>query len=327
MTIDELKAQISAVIADKCGAEIYFLLDSDNGMQIKKADIDEVPQAELTNMFVEAITNRILLNDDLSLIELSSADDRRETVYHYDLSDVPDELQHLRSIIAADNFDEFSFAEDRLNNLEGILILLGNVEHQMALYKYQYPVALLRKDTGFNLMRARGSNRFKKLDEDVLKINAKFEFFKIGGQYYILDLKALERFFGFHDAIKNIATQGIENIRKADLVESVQVFSDRLDDISFSRKLVRAASSSPVLNLIPNADVISFASTHPALRGRFKFTADGERFSLRTKKSQGLFLKLLNDDFLQSELTKRYYDSLAKDAIEAGVADAIAEAI
>ncbi|NWB86326.1 anti-phage protein KwaB [Pseudomonas gingeri] len=327
MTIDELKAQISAVIADKCGAEIYFLLDSDNGMQIKKADIDEVPQAELTNMFVEAITNRILLNDDLSLIELSSADDRRETVYHYDLPDVPDELQHLRSIIAADNFDEFSFAEDRLNNLEGILILLGNVEHQMALYKYQYPVALLRKDTGFNLMRARGSNRFKKLDEDVLKINAKFEFFKIGGQYYILDLKALERFFGFHDAIKNIATQGIENIRKADLVENVQVFSDRLDDISFSRKLVRAASSSPVLNLIPNADVISFASTHPALRGRFKFTADGERFSLRTKKSQGLFLKLLNDDFLQSELTKRYYDSLAKDAIEAGVADAVAEAI
>ncbi|MEX5669027.1 Kiwa anti-phage protein KwaB-like domain-containing protein, partial [Pseudomonas neuropathica] len=143
--------------------------------------------------------------------------------------------------------------------------------------------------------------------EDVLKINAKFEFFKIGGQYYIFDLKALERFFGFHDAIKNIATQGIDNIRQADLVEDVQVFSDRLDDISFSRKLVKAASSSPVLNLIPNAEVVSFASTHPALRGQFKFTADGERFSLATKKSQGLFLKLLNDDFLQSELTKRYY--------------------
>jgi hypothetical protein len=327
VTLDELKAQVSAVIADGCGAEIYFLLDSDNGMQIKKADIDEVPQEELISMFVESITNRILLNDDLSLIELSSADDRRETVYHYDLPDVPDELQHLRSIIAADDFEEFSFADDKLNNLEGILILLGNAEHQMALYKYQYPVALLRKDTGFNLMRSRGSNRFKKLDEDVLKINAKFEFFKIGGQYYILDLKALERFFGFHDAIKNIATQGIENIRQADLVENVQVFSDRLNDISFSRKLVRAASSSPVLNLIPNADVISFASTHPALRGRFKFTDDGERFSLRTKKSQGLFLKLLNDDFLQSELTKRYYDSLAKDAIEAVAAEVVAEVI
>lgn len=284
-------------------------------MQIKKADIDEAPQNELTRAFVESITKKILLNDELSLIELSSADDRRETIYHYDLPDIPAELQHLRSIITSEDFEEFSFKNDNLNNLEGILILLGNAEHQIALYKYQYPISLLRKDTGFNLMRSRGTNRFKKLDEDVLKINAKFEFFKINGQYYILDLKALERFFGFHDAIKNIATQGIENIRQANLVENVQVFSDRLDDISFSRKLVRAASSSPVLNLIPNAEVINFASTHPALQGRFKFTDDGEKFSLKTKKSQALFLKLLNDDFLQSELTKRYYDSLAKDAI------------
>lgn len=315
MTIDELKAKISAAVADGCGSEIFFLLDSDNGMQIKKADIDEAPQDELTRAFVESITKKILLNDELSLIELSSADDRRETIYHYDLPDIPAELQHLRSIITSEDFEEFSFKNDNLNNLEGILILLGNAEHQIALYKYQYPISLLRKDTGFNLMRSRGTNRFKKLDEDVLKINAKFEFFKINGQYYILDLKALERFFGFHDAIKNIATQGIENIRQANLVENVQVFSDRLDDISFSRKLVRAASSSPVLNLIPNAEVINFASTHPALQGRFKFTDDGEKFSLKTKKSQALFLKLLNDDFLQSELTKRYYDSLAKDAI------------
>ena len=327
MTIEELKAKISDVIGEGCGSEIFFLLDSNNGMQVKKADIDEEPQAELTRMFVENLANNILLNDDLSLIELSSADDRRQTIYHYDLPDIPNELQQLRSIITADDFEEFSFANDRLNNLEGILILLGNAEHQMALYKYQYPVSLLRKDTGFSLTRSRGTNRFKKLEEDVLKINAKFEFFKIDGQYYILDLKTLERFFGFHDAIKNIATQGIENIRQANLVENVQVFSERLDDISFSRKLVRAASSSPVLNLIPNADVINFANTHPALRGRFRFTADGERFNLRTKKSQSLFLKLLNDDFLQSELTKRYYDSLAKDAIESTIQENEAEAV
>ncbi|AVE05696.1 DUF4868 domain-containing protein [Pseudomonas palleroniana] len=326
MSIDDLKTKIAAVVADGCGSEIFFLLDSDNGMQIKKADIDEVPQAELTKMFVDTITNKILLNDEISLIKLSNADERRETIYDYDIPDVPVELQHLRNIIAADDFEEFSFANDNLNNLEGILVLLGNAEHQMALYKYQYPVSLLRKDTGFNLMRSRGTNRFKKLDEDVLKINAKFEFFKIDGQYYILDLKALERFFGFHEAIKNIAAKGIENIRQADLVDNVQVLSDRLDDISFSRKLVRAASASPVLNLIPNAEVISFASTHPALRGRFKLTDDGERFNLRTKTSQTLFLKLLNDDFLQSELTKRYYDSLAKDAIDAGVAPAPAPA-
>lgn len=325
MTMDVLKHKISRVITDGCGAEFYFLLDSGEGMQVKKAEMDDAAQEELRRMFVDAISNNILLNDDLTLVELSSADDRKNAAYRYDLDAVPQELQNLKSIIDSDNFEVFSFAKDNLNNLEGILILLGNQDIQMALYKYQYPVALLRQNSGFNLIRS-SKDRFKKLDEDVLKINAKFEFFKLDGEYYILDLKALERFFGFHDAIKNVAAQGVGNIEKSGLVEDIQVFSDRLDDISFSRKLVRAAGNSPVLNLIPNEDVIRFASTHPALRGRFKFSGDGQRFNLKTKKSQGLFLKLLNDDFLQSELTKRYYDSLAKDAIEAETVAEAAEA-
>ena len=37
--------------------------------------------------------------------------------------------------------------------------------------------------------------------------------------------------------------------------------------------------------------------------------------SLHTKKSKDLFVKLLNDDFLTSELTRLFYDSLAKDGI------------
>ena len=37
---------------------------------------------------------------------------------------------------------------------------------------------------------------------------------------------------------------------------------------------------------------------------------------LDTKTSKQLFIKLLNDDFLTSELTRLYYDSLAKDFIE-----------
>lgn len=324
MTMEALKQNISRVIADGCGAEFYFLLESGEGMQVKKAEIDDAAQEELKNMFVDAISNNILLNDDLTLVELSSADDRKNAVYRYDLEAVPVELQNLKSIIDSDDFEVFSFASDNLNDLEGILILLGNQNIQMALYKHQYPVALLRQNSGFNLIRSK--DRFKKLDDDVLKVNAKFEFFKIDGEYYILDLKALERFFGFHDAIKNVATQGIENIKRSGLVENLQAFSDRLDDISFSRKLVRAAGNSPVLNLIPNEDVIRFASTHPALRGRFRFSADGQRFNLKTKRSQGLFLKLLNDDFLQSELTKRYYDSLAKDAIEAEAIAEVAEA-
>jgi len=94
------------------------------------------------------------------------------------------------------------------------------------------------------------------------------------------------------------------------------VFSSRLDDISFARKLVKSANNSPVLNVIPNEQIINFTQNHPALKGKFKYSKDKLQINLKTKKSQDLFLKLLNDDFLQSELTKKYYDSIAKDSVD-----------
>lgn len=317
MTIDEFKEKVSGVLsADGCSAEFFFLLDSNEGMNVKSVDINDEDHAELEKMFISSVSEKVLLNDDLSLVSLSSADDRKDAVYEYDLNDVPQELSYLKCVIENEDFETFDLSSDDLSHLEGILILLGNQDVQLALYKHQYPVTLLKKDNGFNLMKPKGGSRFKKLDADILKINSKFEFIKIDGKYYILDIKTLERFFGFHDAVKNVAVKGVENIKAANIVVDCDVLDARLDDISFARKLVKSASNSPVLGKIPNAQVIGFTKNHPALRGKFKYSDDGNQINLKTKKSQNLFLKLLNDDFLQSELTRLYYDSIAKDSVD-----------
>jgi len=316
MTIKELKEQISAVVnTDGCGAEFYFLLDSSGGMVIKSVDITDIDNTELGDLFIKSVKDNILSNEELSLISLSSADDRKDAIYKYDLDDVPVELTHLKTIIHDEKIERFDLKTDDLSHLEGILILLGDSENQLAIYKHQYPVTLLKKGSGFNLMKPKSGNRFNKLDTDILKINSRFEFIKINGQYYILDIKALEKFFGFHDAVKNVAAKGVENIKQTNLVMDCNVFSQRLDDITFSRKLVKSASASPVLGTIPNTEIISFTNTHPSLKGLFKYSDDGTQLNLKTKKSQNLFLKLLNDDFLQSELTKKFYDSIAKDSV------------
>jgi len=316
MTIDHLKGKISSVISsDGCSAEFFFLLDSEKGFNVKSVDINDTDHTELENIFIQSVSDTLLLNDDLSLILLSSADDRKDAIYHYDLDEVPGELISLKHIIENEDIERFDLKSDNLSHLEGILILLGNQDTQLALYKHQYPVTLIKKDSGFSLMKPKGGNRFKKLDADILKINSKFEFIKIDGQYYILDIKALERFFGFHDAVKNVAEKGIENVKASNLIMDTEVLVDRLDDISFARKLVKSARNSPVLGKIPNEQIIGFTLNHPALKGKFKYSDDGTKINLKTKKSQDLFLKLLNDDFLQSELTKLYYDSIAKDSI------------
>lgn len=318
MSIDALRARISEIItSEACGAEFYFLLEADGQISIKRADVDEGAQTELTQNFIDSLSSTILLNDELSLVDISSADDRAHAIYRYDLREVPDQLSNLGEVLQRDDFDVFDFESDDLKHLQGILILLGHGQQQLALYKHQYPVALLKRDSSFSLVRIRNQNRLVKLDDDILRINSKFEFMRVGDHYYIVDIKTLERFFGFHDAIRNVSTQGIANIAQTELVADTQPLTARLDDISFSRKLVRAARASPVLGVIPNAQVIAFVDTHPALRGKFKLSEDGTKIKLDTKVSQNLFLKLLNDDFLQSELTKRYYASLAKDNLEA----------
>lgn len=314
MDIDALRARISEIITNEaCGAEFYFLLEADGQISIKRADVDEGAQTELTQNFIDSISSTILLNDELSLVDISSADDRAHAIYRYDLPEIPTQLTNLGEVLQRDNFDVFDFESDDLKHLQGILILLGHGQQQLALYKHQYPVALLKRDSSFSLVRIRNQNRLVKLDDDILRINSKFEFMRVGDHYYIVDIKTLERFFGFHDAIRNVATQGIANITQSGLVSNTESLTARLDDISFSRKLVRAARASPVLGVIPNAQVITFVNTHPALRGKFKLSEDGTKIKLDTKISQNLFLKLLSDDFLQSELTKRYYESLAKD--------------
>lgn len=317
MTIEVLKKGVSSIIsATGCSAEFFFLFDDKNNMRVKSVDINDTDHKELEKVFIKSIADTLLLNDDLTLISLSSADDRKDAVYHYDLDDVPVGLTYLKEIIENENIDSFELDDDDLSTLEGILILIGNQDSQVALYKHQYPVTLMKPDSGFSLMKPKGNNRFKKLDTDILKISSKFEFIQYGNEYYIFDIKALERFFGFHDAVKNIAAKGLENIKNTAIVMDCDVFNTRLDEISFARKLVKSANNSPVLNVIPNSQIISFTQNHPALKGKFKYSKDGLQINLKTKKSQDLFLKLLNDDFLQSELTNKYYDSIAKDSVD-----------
>jgi hypothetical protein len=321
MSLAVLKTRISEIISDEqCSAEFYFILDSAGEIAIKRADVDQNASDELARNFIEAVSTTILLNDELSLLNISGADDRSNAVYRYDLAQVPEQIQHLATVLQRDDFDVFSFAADDLAHLEGILVILGHGQQQLALYKHQYPVSLLKRDSAFSLVRVRNQNRLVKLEDDILRINSKFEFLRVDNEYFIVDIKTLERFFGFHDAVRNIATQGIANIEAAQLVVDTQVLTARLDDISFSRKLVRAARASPVLGVIPNAQVIAFVGAHPALKGKFRLSDDGAKLKLDTKVSQDLFLKLLNDDFLQSELTKRYYASLAKDNLDANTA-------
>lgn len=314
MPIAELRARIDEITsAEDCSAEFFFLFDGDDEPFTRAADLDGDAQNELAELFRNSIRTAVR-SDDAEVISISGADDRANAIYEYDLDQEPLALEVLSAIIDEDDQVPFNANDEDLGQLRAILVLIGNHESQLAIYKHQYPVSFLRPGSWFGLMPGANS-RFSKLESDIIKVNGSFEFLTVDGRHYIFNLGTLERFFGFHDAIKNVAEAGIEAIVASNLVVDSSVLEERLDDIAFARKLVRCASGSPVLGNIPAQDVVNFTQQHPALAGQFSYSADGSQLLLSSKASQDRFLKLLNDDYLQSELTNMYYDSIAKNAV------------
>ncbi|WP_420868523.1 Kiwa anti-phage protein KwaB-like domain-containing protein [Alkalimarinus coralli] len=63
-----------------------------------------------------------------------------------------------------------------------------------------------------------------------------------------------------------------------------------------------------------NNQIISFCKTFPKLANRIRLNEDETKIGLDTKVSKDLFIKLLMDDYLTSELTHFHYESVSKDS-------------
>ncbi|MEZ5358852.1 MAG: anti-phage protein KwaB [Candidatus Zixiibacteriota bacterium] len=317
MTKSELDERLLPLtVTEGVGATVYFIMQTEDGLDAKRADIDDTIQPEIRNQFVESLRTGILDNEELAILSLSSADERTNAIYQYDLEEVPAGLELIDTILTNDNLDDFSFEQDDLASVKALVVLIGNDEHQIAIYKKSYPVSVMKRESVLAIIKS--ETRFTKLESDVLKINDTVDFFKIASELYIMNLAALERFFGFHNIIERRAKEGIATIEAADILDNPEVLEELLSEVSFARKLVKVTSDSPVLgDGVPNSEVIAFTKTHPALAGRFQYNQDETKIRLHTKQSKQLFLKLLNDDYLKSELTRRMYDSIAKDEVAA----------
>lgn len=318
MTIENLKTKVENIIDDEgLSSEIFFLMKDNGELKIKAADIDQDTQSALTIQFSTSIKKQIIQDEELTLLETSNADDRKNVIYKYDLENTQEQFGFFEQVLTKTDFESFNFNTDNLSEISGIIIILGNYKHQLVIYKHQYPIYLLSKNNEFSLKRIGNQNRFERVKDDILKITPTFDFLYVSEELFITDISLLERAFGFKDALINGAKKGIASISESNLIENVDILTMRLNELPFARKLLKASRNSPVLGIIPFNTILNFTNLHPALIGKFHLNATGTKFDLKTKVSQNLFIKILNDDLLQSELTNLFYDSIAKDNIKA----------
>ncbi|HED3471432.1 TPA: DUF4868 domain-containing protein [Enterobacter hormaechei subsp. steigerwaltii] len=276
-------------------------------------DIEASAQDSLKELFLDSIKNNIIDDGDLSVLPLSSADERNNVIYQYDIG-WPDELTSMQNMLGQPGEAVFDFKTQQIEDIRVLLVCIGNADQQIVLYKTMAPVNIFSR-TGFFLKKS--ATRLEEIKDDFFRVSDNFQIIKVENDLYVVDLKLIEKMFGFHEVIKKEATLGMTAIEGMNIITDIEVIKELIDDIKYARKLTRIAKSSPViLAKIENEKIIEFCKTYPVLINRIRFNEDGTKIALDTKVSKDLFIKILMDDFLTSQLTQFYYESLAKDAVK-----------
>jgi len=312
MNKQELNTALEFLNAPQGELQVIFYAVIDGLDEPKKLDIKGEDLPELRKLFVDAIKSFVIDKTDFVVLPLSSADERGKCFYQYDL-EIPQELELLENVIGNDNLQNFNFNSNQLSGIDSLIIVLADDNHEVSLFKKLSPVEIVGRG-GFMLWKA--NQRFERFNDQMLRISSRFQVLRVAGELIIIDLSAIEKSFGFHDVITREATASLSVIEDMELVSNMDSLEELVSNISFARKLTKVAKSSPVIKLnIPNENIIAFAKAHPLTKKKMRFSEDGKQFNLDTRVSKDLFIKILNDDLLTSELTKLYYDSLAKDGI------------
>lgn len=313
MNIEELKdtLQFHYDNYDEIGVSVYAILkDEENPV---KLDIENNALGGLKTLFLDSVQKTVLDNENLNILNLSSSDERMDAIYLYDV-DIPDELSCINRVISTDNLPLMNIADTTLSDVQALLIEIGNNENQVVLYKTMAPINIYGRASFF---LKKSETRLTQIDDEFLRISPNFQLMKVNDDLFVLDLKSLEKNFGFHEVIKREATLGVTAIETMLLVENAEVLHELIDDVKYARKFTKVAKSSPVIKArIPNQNIINFCKAFPKLIGKIRFNQGEDKILLDTKVSKDLFIKVLMDDFLTSELTTFHYESVAKDGVD-----------
>ncbi len=323
MQIRKIKNEIEEMLSGNNGIMLYAVLKAEEGKTIKfvniadEKDDKDNTSSDLLKGFIEIIRNKFAIyNEDDEIIKLSSADERKNALYYYDLDELPLEMERLKDISNTLNEREiFNFREDSLSQIIALIVVIGNENRNLIMYKQQYPVSLLNRDR-YMLTPIPHENRLKRFDQDILRIDFNYQFFLWNDIVYISDIEKMEKICSFHDIIINEAKKSIQKIEEIQILDNVEVLNDELDNMTFARKLTRIYKDSKVLGKVSNQAIIEFSQKHHYFRNHpLKLTDSKDKFILDTKRSKETFIKLMNDDLLTSQLTNYDYESLAKNTL------------
>ena len=264
-----------------------------------------------------------LEGEDFALMSLSVADERKKSMYLYDLQETPTPIALMKEVesnlFKDDYFTDannriFDFKVDSFGEIDAWIASYGVEGNYLITYRKAFPVNLLKQ--GRNVFFVKEAEQIDILRNDIFRMDGKIDFFSISDATLIYNLSVLEKFSDFKDIVIRAAGHSIQQVMAANIVADTTKLQERANtDLSFARKLIKVITHSLILNVVSNEDIIRFAREHAYLSKRLKISQDN-KFELDKKTAQNMFVQLLDDAFLHSELSSNDYLSPGKDILK-----------
>lgn len=311
MTLEQLQEKLKFLYDDDVRKDIsIYATTPTTGLRlfnIENRFLDELKVAFIEE--IKAVTDNP--SDNFTLENYSSSTKRLDAIYLYDILDqLKPKMQSLKDVKESVDLDNFVVnPENSIDQVNGLYIVIKSDEHVISLYKHIFGVDKIYAQR--NLFIVRSHDQFVKQTESMLRISSSFQMLCVDDEIIMTDIQKLEHIMDLKEVLTNRAAEHIATIvNERQLVkDSVQL--ERVSkEPTMAKKLIHALTDGKVFSQnISNAAIIAFARSKGA---KLNMSFEGNQFDLKNKIEAKRFIKLIDDDYLTSELTREDYDANQK---------------
>lgn len=292
-----------------------FIANDDNPFRIS---ISNDLETELIRIIANGVRS-LIVDKEYEIVDFSSADERKDKYYRYDLDDIPERMAQMSYVIGNHNIVSFDLQHHRIDEVNSLLILVSNGKGlAFTVYKHLSPVEKVVKSTKQVLARfGIGEDYLTEVSDPLLKIGPRFQIIYVdNGNYIFLESSSLEAEFKLYQVLKNEAASKIELLENTHIVKDLSKIKHYAETPAFCRKLVKVLHNSKVIrDSIPKQNIIDFIKSDEELHDVLKVVeVDGEQYlKISSQNSAQKLLGLLNDEYVYSALTNQKYQAIDKD--------------
>lgn len=307
MSKQELKDGFDKIINNrgKHGLKLYACIKQNNSFKLKNINIfgDNLP-AKVNELIIEVVKEKFL-DPDIEFDNIENIADNKKIIYELKQNPQYKPFDCLNSV---HNVKE-NFSDNDDDNLLGFIFKFNFNSTNLFVYQQAYSGTRIKNKNVLHIIN-QGIDKYDVFEKELLRIDKRAEILIFNNVLYIKNINVLQEKFGFHQYVRNEAQKVIEIIDSLSMVTNIEKIKDceSEEKLTNAKKLMKIKNS-PVLE-VPRAILLSRLQKIDKYKDMF--VIENNKICTHTKKDVRNLLKMLNDDYLKSELTETEYDSSTK---------------